>query len=303
MKNMDLSKNSGNDFVSQKGLVNATLSIKDYLDAVYKIADARSRDIVSILIFGSAATGGFSYALSDVDLMIVLADHVSRDIRDNIRDELSALERQHGLSELPKGRRRNFYAICDQKIGGLKSLTICYKSDLLLGNPSAVFEVKAFAEWLLLSTHIFCFASIFTSARTLWGENLLACIPIPALTRKHLTKNLITHLLRNMCAFGGYLFLPNGTKYAMGILKGFLHDCFFVYTAKNAPLEEKIKFFRTKLGGYTVFDQLLSLRKDYRPSPSFIFGCFEMLVRLYIITLRENTFPAIVENDLVLPSP
>jgi predicted nucleotidyltransferase len=274
--------------------VDTHLPVMDYLDEVRQTADRRGQDIISIWMFGSALVGGFSSPVSDVDLMIVLADDVTQDVKSDIRREFEALECKHGLRACPKGRLEHLSAVCDQKIGGFKSLTLCYRRDLLAGNVSAVFEANALAKWVNNTTHIFCFSSIVNSAQTIWGDDLIARIPIPAITKRHLFKTLLAHLLRNACAFVGIPILPNGTKYSTAILKGFLHDCYFVYKGRGAPLEDEMKFFCTKIGESKVLAQLMSLRETYRPSPGFIIRCFRVLVRLYTVTIRENSFPTTV---------
>jgi predicted nucleotidyltransferase len=270
------------------------LPIVEYLDAVRQTADKRRRDIVSIWIFGSASIGGFSSEVSDVDLMIVLADDVTQDVKLEMKCEFEALELRHGLRQCPKDGVEHLISALDQKIGGFKSLTFCYKRDLMAGEVSAVFEANALAKFINGSTHLFCFASIIKSAQTIWGEELIAQIPNPAITKEHFLKNLLAHLLRNACALLGYPILPNGTKYSMAILKGFIHDCYFISKAKGAHIEEEINFLRTKIGESKVLTQLLTLRENYRPSPGFIIRCFRELIRLYAAILRENAFPVTV---------
>ena len=292
MNDISSEQRPGKELGSHMPVVDSRFPIMDYLDAVRQTANTRRRDLVSIWIFGSASIGGFSSPVSDVDLMIVLADDVTQDVKSDIRCEFEALERKHGLgNNFPNGRLEHLSALCDQKIGGFKSLTLCYRRDLLSGNVSPVFEANAFAKLVNHTTHLFCFASIVNSAHTIWGEDLIARIPLPTITKRHLFKTLITHLLRNACAFLGTPILPNGTKYSTAILKGFLHDCYFVYKGGGAPLEDEMKFFCTKIGESKVLAQLLSLRETYRPSPGFIIGCFRELVRLYAVTLKENRFP------------
>lgn len=62
-------------------------SIRDYLDAVFELADQEACEIVSIMIFGSAAKGGFT-PVSDVDLLIVLADEVPWKEKVRLKHEL-----------------------------------------------------------------------------------------------------------------------------------------------------------------------------------------------------------------------
>ena len=259
-----------------------------YLEAVRRMANRRRPDIVSILMCGSYAIGGYAQSGSDVDLLVVLADRVPRDIKNVIAAELAALEITHGLRERPTSRLRHFYSVCDRRIGGFKSVTMCSKRDLLSANAAAVFQVSALAESLLISTHIFCFATIMTSAQMIWGEDVRSRTPLPAITGRHLTKNCISHLLRNACVLLGYLILPNATKYSMSILRGFLHDCYYTCTSRVASIEEEIDFFQARLGKHGAFEQLRSLRREYRASPAFIVSCFGALVRMHSMAVRER---------------
>lgn len=267
------------------------INLMGYLDEVRHMADEKSYGIVSIGIFGSVAIGGFSQSVSDVDLLVVLADGVPQEIKHVISCKLTALELKHGLRECPTSRLKHIYSVCDRKIGGFNSITICYKRDLLLENAAAIFDVNPVAEFFLISWHTFVFAHIVVTAKTIWGEDFLYRLHIPAITHGHLFKSCILNLMRNACTFLGYPILPNATKYSMSILKGFLHNCYFVYTSRTAPIEEEIDFFRTKLGECKAFAQLLLLRREYRPSLGFIASCFRVLVQLYAVTVRENKFP------------
>jgi predicted nucleotidyltransferase len=270
------------------------VKVRDYVDAVIQFAEARSPDIVSVSAFGSVAKGGFSQSVSDVDLIVALADRVPQKIKRIVSSELAALELKHRLRDRPQTTREFVYSKFDRMAGQFKSYFVCYKGDLLSGNTAAVFEVNPLAESLLLSTHI-GFANIVTSAKVVWGEDFLHKIHIPALTKGHLAKNCASFLLLNACALLGYPVLPNATKYSMSVLKWMLHNCYFCYTLKSATVEEEIDFFRTKLGECKVFSELLSLRQKYQSSCGFMKGCFRMLIQLYVVTVSENQFPITVE--------
>ena len=43
------------------------------------------------------------------------------------------------------------------------------------------------------------------------------------------------------------------TKYAMGVLKGSVHSCFFCYELRRASLEEEISWFERRLGPSRAF--------------------------------------------------
>jgi predicted nucleotidyltransferase len=273
-----------------KETIDLPLNVRSYIDEVIQLAGKRSPTIVSVAMFGSVAKGGFSQSVSDVDLIVALADEVPQETKRMINSELAALELKHKLRERPKSKREVVYSEIDRMAGQFKSHFACYKRDLLSGNTAAVFDIIPLAESLLLSTHI-GFANIVTSAKTVWGEDLLRKIHIPALTKGHLAKTCVSFLLLNACALLGYPVLPNATKYSMSVLKWMLHNCYFCYTLKSATVEDEINFFRRKLGQRKEFLELLSLRREYRPSFRFIKNCFKILIELYGVTTRENRFP------------
>ena len=60
------------------------------------------------------------------------------------------------------------------------------------------------------------------------------------------------------------------TKYAMGVLKSSVHNCFFCYELRRASLEEEISFLERRLGPNRTLIQLLALRREYRNSFRFV---------------------------------
>ncbi len=266
----------------------------DYLNDVIQLADERYPAIGSILIFGSAAKGNFLRGVSDIDLLIVLADNTAQQTKRIISDDLAALELKHRLRRPPDSRLERLYTKVDRMASQFKSYFVCYRRDLLSGNTAAVFDVNPLIESLILSTHI-GFASIVKSSTVMWGEDFRRQIHIPALTKAHLMKNWVAFLLLNAFAFVGYPFLPNATLYSMSALKWMLHSCYFCYILESATIEEEIEFFRTKLGEHKTFSELQSLRREKRPSLAFIRGCFGTLIQLYFATARDNEFPITLE--------
>ena len=81
------------------------------------------------------------------------------------------------------------------------------------------------------------------------------------------------------------------TKYAMGVLKSSVHNCFFCYERRRASLEEEISFFERRLGSNRTLIQLLALRREYRNSFTFVVCCILTLVRHHLRTSIDNRFP------------
>lgn len=272
---------------------NLPANVRHYLDAVLKFADQKSSEIVSIMIFGSVAKGGCS-PVSDVDLLVVLADEVPRKEKKRLEHDLAALELEHKLRERPNSKKEFVRAMVDRMAAQFKSYFVCYKKDFVSGNSAAVFGINPVLESLLMTTRI-AFANVVMSARTAWGEDLLSQVRIPSLTRGHLTKMCVELLGFNAGALGVYPVLTNATKYSMSALKWMLHTCHFCITLKPSTIEQEIEFFRARLEMDATLPALLSLRRDYKPSLRFVIGCFGAIVRLYSVTVKEAVFPISIE--------
>jgi hypothetical protein len=135
------------------------------------------------------------------------------------------------------------------------------------------------------------FAGIVASAVTVWGEDLLPRIPVPPVRRLDVFKALFGLSSRVCLSAVMFPVLPDATKYAMGVLKHSLHSCFFCYRGRTAAIEEEVDFFRRRSGPIRTLEELLALRREYRPSFAFVIRCLPALVWLHVRTARENRFP------------
>ena len=93
--------------------------IRDYLDDVIQFAETRTSEIVSVVTFGSVDKNGFSQSVSDVDLIIALADDVPRKTQRMICGELATLELKHKLRKPPGSKREAVYTVIDDAAGHL----------------------------------------------------------------------------------------------------------------------------------------------------------------------------------------
>src|SRR5437868_5299034 len=59
--------------------------VLSYLEDVVRTCVDRERGLVSVVLFGSAAIGGFSATVSDVDMILVVPDHTSREDKNQLR--------------------------------------------------------------------------------------------------------------------------------------------------------------------------------------------------------------------------
>ena len=225
-----------------------------------------------------------------MDLILVLADGVPREMKRRLESEWAALELKHNLRERPESKIEIIQTWFDRMAGQFKSQFVCHRRDFISGDTAAVFGLNPLLESLILSTRI-AFASIVTSAETLWGEDLLSDARLPVLTRGHLAKNYIDFLLLNAGALVAFPVLPNATKYSMSALKWMIHCSHFCSRLKSAALEEEVEVFRGKVKEDACLAELLSLRREYRPSLRFVWNCFRAIREVYVVAVRESEFP------------
>ena len=104
------------------------------------------------------------------------------------------------------------------------STFICTRADLLSGNVGKILNLRPieafFVDRIVLN-------GILSSARTVWGEDLLPQVPRLPIRKLDIYKSLFNSLnVMTMCIIG-YPFLPEATKYAMGAPKHTLHSCYY----------------------------------------------------------------------------
>lgn len=262
--------------------------VQAYLEAIVQLGAEAGSELVSVILFGSAATGGFSAQASDVDLILVLRDDASQKDRRRLLDDVARLEAQHGFREIRARPPGAFEEFVKRVTANERSFFVCTRGDLLSGDVSRILDLQP-AQALFVDRAVI--PSVVASAVTVWGEELLPHIPLPPIRRFDVFKafqGLFGQVLMSAAVFP---VLPDATKYAMGALKRSVHNCFFCYHARAAPLEEEVDFFQGRLGPNRTLAQLVALRREYRQSFAFVVRCLPTLARLHFRTVKDNRFP------------
>ncbi|WP_420128419.1 nucleotidyltransferase domain-containing protein [Longimicrobium sp.] len=272
--------------------------VQAYLDAVVAGCRAGRHPLVSVAVFGSAARGGFSQQVSDVDLIVVLADGATDEARAEVHRLVARLEEAHGFRPRDGRRKSALEKFIDRAAGNALSCFVCTAGDLLSGSVARVLGLRPH-EALLVDRIVF--ASIIASAVTAWGEDLLPRVPVPPIRRLDVYKALLGLHGQLVLINASYALLPGATRHAMAALKHSLHNCFFVYEMRAETLEHEVAFFRARLGGGDVLDELLSLRGHYRDDRGFVLRCIPTVLRLHRMTARENRFPRAVTRPSTEP--
>ena len=262
--------------------------VQAYIEALVQKCAQDQVSLVSVVLFGSAAKGGFSGDVSDVDLIIVVSGDASRTQRRRVAEDVARLEALHGLRPVTEHSPRALQALIERVMAHGLSCFVCTRADLISGDVARVLGVRRL-EALFVDRIVF--ASIVGSAVTVWGENLIPQVPVPSVRRLDVFKALLSFSAQLVFCAVAFPALPDATKYAMGTLKHSLHSCYFCYHRRTAALELEVDFFRRRLGTSQTLVDLLALRDEYRGSFAFVIQCLSALVRLHLRTARDNRFP------------
>jgi predicted nucleotidyltransferase len=264
--------------------------VQQYLDAVAQLHASGVISLVSVILFGSAASGAFAES-SDVDLIIVIPDKTSQEDRRLLRGVVKDLEITHGL-RLQESRPKNPLEMFAEHAGGhAHSCFFCTRDDLISGDVARAFGLRAAEEMFLERMFL---ASVIVSAKTVWGEDLLSLVPLPSLRHLDVFKALFR--LTGLVLFSAAAFpvLSDATRYAMGALKHSLHSCYFCYHLRTAPLDEEVAFFNSRLGRSRTLLELLNQRQEHHRSFAFVLRCVPIVFRLHLRTVWDNRFPRAV---------
>jgi predicted nucleotidyltransferase len=266
--------------------------VQAYLADVVDACAAPRGPLVSLVLFGSAATGGYATTVSDVDLLLVIADGSGAAEQRRVRDVVVELEARHGLAK-PRPRRPGplvgaLETFADRVTANVRAFFVCSRADLLSGEPGRILGIPPAQARFVDRVAI---PSIVASGVTVWGEALLAHVPLPPIRRIDVVKAFFG--LFNQALFTAlvYPLLPGATRYAMDALKRSVHNCYFCYHVQPAPLSAEVTFFEERYGPSPVLTRLLVLRREYRPSFGFVLGCLPTLARLHLRTARDVRFP------------
>ena len=262
--------------------------VQAYIEALVHTCVQDRAQLVSVVLFGSAAKGGFSKAVSDVDVIVVVSDDASRAKRLRLGEDIARLETLHELRPATTHSPGGLQARIERAVGHGFSCFVCTQSDLISGDVARVLDLRA---WEALFVDRIVFASIVASAVTVWGTDLLPRVPVPSVRRLDVFKALFGFASQVLMSAVTFPVLPDATKYAMGALKHSLNSCFFCYHQRTTTVEDEVAFFNRRLGANRTLVELLSLRRQYRRSFAFVIRCLPTLVRLHLRTARDNRFP------------
>lgn len=260
--------------------------VSGYLDAVVAACEAAG-DVVSVVLFGSVVTGGFSGGVSDVDLLLVLRDDAPATAAADLTHRVAALEAQHGVGKAEAWPPSRLLTLANRLTANQRAFYVCRRADMLSGQPARILGIPrsqaAFVDGVAVP-------SIVGSGRTLAGEELLAQVPLRPIQRRDVMLAAFSLVNQVLLSVVLYPFLPEATKYAMDALKRSVHNCYFTHHARPAALADEVAFFQQRLTLPVVGD-LLRRRAHYQPSLLFVLRCAPAILRLHWHTAARLRFP------------
>ena len=267
-------------------------------DLVHRYVDdivSSGAPVTSVVLFGSASTGGYADAISDVDLLIIVRDETTPEQRDGLVEEVSRLEQHHGFASAPARPVSRLQRMTDTLTANGSAFFVCTRADLLSGEPHRILGVSRAQASFVDRVAI---PSIVRSGVTLYGEDLLGEVPLLELRRIDTMRSFFGLFNQVLLAAAVFPFLDMATKYAMDALKRSVHNCYFCFNLAPAALPVEIRFFEERYGPDATLGELLELRKSYRRSFFFILRTLPALVRLHWRTARDVPFPVRLTPDV-----
>ena len=209
--------------------------VQRYIEALVDTSAHDRTGLLSVVLFGSAARGGFSGGVSDVDLIIVIPDDASPGTRDLLREAVIRLETSHGLRSATEPFPGKLQARVERAVGHGFSGFVCTRSDLLSGDVGRVLALRPIETFFVDRIVL---ASIVASAVTVWGEDLLPQVVVPQVRRRDVFKALFGVSGQVLLSAITFPVLPDATRYAMGAVKHSLHRCYVCYHGRTAVLDD-----------------------------------------------------------------
>ena len=221
---------------SPRGAIALAPAVSAYLNALVATCVTNCCAPVSVVVFGSAARGGFSSKCSDVDTLVIVPDGTSEDRQHALKERIALLETEHGLRTSTSNRPAIYENLAERLTSNSLSAFICSESDLLSGDSARILKLHP-VQALLIDRIVL--ATVLGSAVTFWGKDLLAGVDTPPIRRLDVLKASMSFFGVLLISATLYPVSPNSTKYAMGALKRSLHSYFAFVTDAPHPLKKK----------------------------------------------------------------
>ncbi|MCD6484666.1 MAG: nucleotidyltransferase domain-containing protein [Candidatus Odinarchaeota archaeon] len=246
--------------------------------------------LVSLILFGSSVNG-IPTKISDVDLLIVLNDKVTKREMQRIRLRVEKLAVKYRFWSYPQSLFERILRGVKLSTGMFVPFFVTREKDLLSGKFTRIFNVNRVLAFFL-SPKSTVLKSIQNNYRVLWGKDVIKSMKIGTQSKIDLPKGLFLNLLQSIAAFFMSPFVEEATKYSLEALKWALYTLRPHLHKRNKANLDDIVNSLIKAGYYPEgFLAFKRLRSNYRNDYRFILMAPQLVTALYIkplLTLNAN---------------
>jgi len=237
--------------------------------------------LVSLVLFGSSVNG-IPTKISDVDLLIVLDNSVTKREIQRIRLSVEKLAVKYRFWSYPRSLFERILRGVKLSTGMFVPFFVTREKDILSGKFTRIFNVNRVLAFFL-SPKSTVLRSIQNNYRVLWGKDVIKSMKVGTESRIDLPKGMFLNLLQSIAAFFMSPFLEEATKYSLEALKWALYTLRpHIYRRNRANLDDIINSL-IKAGYYSeVLLTFKRLRSNYRNDYRFILIAPQLVTALYI---------------------
>jgi predicted nucleotidyltransferase len=241
---------------------------------------------LSLYLFGGLVYGEFKET-SDVDLLFIIDDKCSDEIKSKLEKALETVEIRHGF--LKTDKENALFCIFAYRTALFKSHFVVRLKSLREMNFKSLFiEGKGFD--LPFGTTLFpigpsrlVIRNILAGGRIVYGIDVINTIAMPKLSSSDFNKSLVMSLFMSMFGVLFSFISKSGTRFSLEAFKWYIINAhsFLTNEPSNARLAES--FIRLQVGQRIFLLRFSELRKNY--SRDLVFALF---CPLYIIHLHSK---------------
>ncbi len=242
---------------------------KSYVESVVSLAQKESDAVVSVVLFGSYVKGGFSER-SDVDVILVVRDDLHQTDLRRLEQALERQENAFGFSQSEKSLRGRLYSALLRPTGMFSSHFVTKESDLVGRDFSRIFSTSRVVASIIAPSDI-VLASVFSSARTVFGRNLLTSLPRPApVGWGQLARSLTMNLLLATGAFVISPFSERAVDLSLEATKWSLLNTYYFAFGANPGIGLVAEKFVSRGIAPSIVRRAMRLRSSAQRDPSFV---------------------------------
>ncbi len=258
---------------------------KSYVESVVSLAQIESDVVVSVILFGSYVKGGFSER-SDVDVILVVRDDCKQTDLRRLEQALERQEEVFGFSQSEKSLRGRLYSALLRQTGMFSSHFVTRESDLVGRDFSRIFSTnRAVASFIAPADIVI--ASVFSSAKTVFGRDLLTGLPRPEpVGLGQLARSLTMNLLLATGAFVISPFSKRAVDLSLEATKWSLLNTYYFVFGTNPGIGVVAEKFVSRGIAPSIIRRTTRLRSSAQRDPSFVLAAPLAVVLLTLSASR-----------------